>query len=64
MSNEISATTVSRMKTEEQQEKRDEKTKKAVSNASTNAVANKTVRSQPSFAMAMDAFGMGWPSSK
>lgn len=64
MSNETSVTAANKMRKEEQQEKNDEKTKKAMSKTSTKAVADKTVRPHPSFAMAMEAFGMGWPSSK
>lgn len=64
MSNETSVTAANKMRREEQQEKNDEKTEKAMSKSSTKAVADKTVRPHPSFAMAMEAFGMGWPSSK
>lgn len=64
MSNGTSVTAAKKMNTEEQQEKNDEKTKRAISKVSTKAEADKTVRPNPSFAVAMDAFGMGWPSSK
>lgn len=64
MSNETSVTSANEMRIEEQQEENDEKTEKAMSKTSTKAVADKTVRPHPSFAMAMEAFGMGWPSSK
>jgi len=64
MSNETNVTAANKMRKEEQQEKNDEKTEKAMSKTSTKAVADKEVRPHPSFAMAMEAFGMGWPSSK
>lgn len=60
--------TANKIKTQDQQEKSDKKTPNTMSNAAdkeqTEAAASKTTRPQPSFAMAMEAFGMGWPPSK